>query len=58
MVTFSILCTIIFFLGKRKIRVDDNAVNEITKKLEACNINVSDLSLEVRIFLLATKCNM
>ena len=28
--------------------MDEAAVNEITKKLEECNINVSDISLEVR----------
>lgn len=32
--------------GKRKRRVDDSAVTEITNKLAACNINVSDISLE------------
>jgi len=31
--------------------VDDAAVNEITKQLEKCNINVSDISLEVRHFM-------
>ena len=35
-------------LGKRKRVVDDAAVAEITNKLAACNINVSDISLEVR----------
>ena len=29
--------------------MDDAAVSEVTKKLEACNINVSDISLKVRI---------
>lgn len=37
-----------FYLGKRKRRADDEAVNEITKQLEKCNISVSDISLEVR----------
>lgn len=37
--------------GKRKRRADEAAVNEITKKLEECNINVSDISLEVRSFI-------
>lgn len=31
--------------------MDDAAVNEITKQLEKCNINVSDISLEVRRFM-------
>lgn len=34
--------------GKRKRVVDDTAVAEITNKLAACDINVSDISLEVR----------
>lgn len=33
--------------GKRKRVVDDTAVAEITNKLAACDINVSDISLEV-----------
>ena len=36
--------------------MDDAAVNEITKKLEECNINVSDISLEVRSFILIYYC--
>ena len=28
--------------------MDDAAVAQMTKKLEACHINVSDISLEVR----------
>ena len=31
--------------------MDDAAVNEVTKQLEKCNINVSDISLEVRHFM-------
>ena len=37
------------WIGKRrKRRVDDAAVAQMTKKLAACHINVSDISLEVR----------
>lgn len=40
--------------GKRKRVVDDTAVAEITNKLAACDINVSDISLEVRSLIYST----
>lgn len=43
--------TLYFFSGKRKRRVDDAAVAEVTKKLAECHLSVSDISLEVRMYL-------
>ena len=47
---FDFIYTLYLFSGKRKRRVDDAAVAEVTKKLAECHLNVSDISLEVRMY--------